>query len=144
MKNGVSLLASHVKAKMLGSFKFWDLKWFSLVLLAKQAWRIWSRLNFFSSKLFKAQYFPPCSFVMASGGVCPSPTWRGLLKARYLSMEIRTRIGNGQTTAIRGTSMASEWWKILHLNPAHLEHGCPRKHSLKVQHWGAYISYLFP
>lgn len=77
-----------------GGIGIYNLRWFSLALLGKQAWRILSNLNSLSSHYFKAKYFPCCSFLKASKGSNPVYVWRTICAERGLvNRGLRWRVG---------------------------------------------------
>lgn len=87
--------------KNKGGLGFRDLRTFNLALLAKQCWRLLTHLGSILGKFFKAKYYPNSDFLEATLGARPSATWRSILKAKpFLEAGIRTRIGNGYSTAI--------------------------------------------
>ncbi|XP_023926560.2 uncharacterized mitochondrial protein AtMg00310-like [Quercus suber] len=79
---------------------FKDIHAFNLAILAKQAWRLIQEGHSLSVRVYKARYFPNCSFMEAELG-CPSFLWRSLLEAREL---IRAgsawHVGDGQSIEV--------------------------------------------
>ena len=59
-------------SKEKGGLGFCDLKSFNLALLAKQGWRLQTNSTSLFSRVYKAKYFPRCSFVEAVLGLRPS------------------------------------------------------------------------
>ena len=88
-------------AKKKGGIGFRDFHAFNLIMLAKQAWRFVTGTHSLFYRVYKARYFPRCSFMEAELGHNPSFVWRSLLVARDLIREDSIwRIGNGQSIAI--------------------------------------------
>lgn len=60
-------------------------------------------------RVLRARYFPHGYFLEATLGTGPFATWRSIMKARpFLEQGIRTRIGNGYSTAIWGSAWIPE------------------------------------
>lgn len=57
---------------------------FNLAMLTKQAWHLIQGGHSLFFRVYKAHYFPTCSFMEASLGSNPSYVWRSLLEAREL------------------------------------------------------------
>ena len=80
---------------------FKDIHSFNMALLAKQGWRLLTEPNSLFSRIFKAKYFPWCSFFKAKLGSNPSYIWRSILAARkLLAASIQWKIGNGMSVNI--------------------------------------------
>ena len=82
---------------------FRDTHAFNLIMLAKQAWLFvtGSHSHSLFFWVYKARYFPHCSFMDAELGHNPSFVWRTLLAARDLIREGSLwKIGNGQSVQI--------------------------------------------
>ena len=62
--------------------RFRDISIFNLAMLAKQAWRLLHNEHSLFYKVYKARYFPNCSFLMVELGSNLSFVWRSLLAAR--------------------------------------------------------------
>ena len=74
---------------------------FNLVILSKQAWRITQDTNSLFYKVYKAQYFPNCSFMIAQLGSNPSFVWRSLLVARDIIFNgSKWQVGDGKTVGV--------------------------------------------
>ena len=87
--------------KKKGGMGFRDFHAFNLAMLAKQAWRLVTGTHSLFYRVYKARYFPRCSFMEAELGHNPSFVWRSLLAARDLIREGSIwRIGNGQSIAV--------------------------------------------
>ena len=61
---------------------FRDLKSFNLALLAKQGWQLQTNSMTMFSLVYKAKYFPQCSFVEADLGPRPLYAWQSLVVAQ--------------------------------------------------------------
>ena len=59
----------------MGSIGFRDLRMFNLALLAKQGWRLQTNSSSLFARVFKAKYFPHCTFLEADLGRHPSYAW---------------------------------------------------------------------
>ena len=80
---------------------FRDLHAFNLAMLAKQAWRLVKDNRSLFYKVYKARYFPHCSFMEAELGNNPSFVWRSLLAAREIIKEgSRWKVGNGRKIGV--------------------------------------------
>lgn len=64
-----------------GRMGFQDLKSFNLALLAKEGWRLQTNSASLFSRVYKAKYFPQCSFVEATMCRNPSYAQRSLMAA---------------------------------------------------------------
>jgi hypothetical protein len=90
------------KSKVAGGLGFRDIRMFNKALLAKQGWRFMQHQNSLLSRVYKAKYFPHCSFLEAKVRHRPSYAWRSLISARdVLTMGLRWHIGNGSTVRIK-------------------------------------------
>jgi predicted DNA-binding transcriptional regulator AlpA len=84
------------KVKEEGGIGFRDLHAFNLALLAKQVWRLTQNSESLLYRVYKAKYFPSCSFLNAKIGSNPSFIWRSFLGARDLVKEgSKWKVGNG-------------------------------------------------
>ena len=64
--------------------------------LAKQAWHLLHHTRFLFYKVYKARYFPNCSFLEAELGHNPSFVWGSLIVAREVIVAgSRWRVGDG-------------------------------------------------
>ncbi len=91
-----------------------------MALLVKQGWRLLTEPNSLFSRIFKAKYFPQCSFFKAKLGSNPSFIWHSILVARKLLVDgIRWKIGNGMSVNIWDDD-----WGILDLKQRPNSHGC--------------------
>ena len=84
--------------KNKGRMNFHDLRCFNTAMLvAKQAWRLIHDTYSLFYWVYKAQYFPSCSFMEAELGSNPSYVSRSLLSAREVIQEgSKWRVGHGQ------------------------------------------------
>ena len=84
------------QSKDKGGLGFRDLKSFNLALLAKQGWQLQTNSTSLFSRVYKAKYFPQCSFVEATVGPNPSYAWRSLMAAQGVVRKgMRWQVGNG-------------------------------------------------
>nr|XP_023881248.1 uncharacterized protein LOC111993657 [Quercus suber] len=88
-------------SKSQGGMGFRNLHAFNLAMLAKEAWRIFTRPDSLISKIYKARYFPFSDVINAQLGCNPSYAWRSI----HSSLEVirrgtRWRVGNGKTIHI--------------------------------------------
>jgi len=75
------------ESKACGVMGFKNLKFFNLVLLAKQGWRLQLAQDSLVFRVLKAKYFPRCDYIHASLGHNPSYTWRSIMVAQDLVKE---------------------------------------------------------
>ena len=76
---------------------FRDLNTFNLAMLAKQAWRLIHESHSLFYRVYKARYFPSCSFMDAELGSNPSYVWCSLLQTRDLIREGSIwQVGDGE------------------------------------------------
>ena len=89
------------KSKLDGGMGFRDLALFNDLLLAKQAWRLINNKDTLFYKIFKARFFPHCSFMEAKESTTRSYAWKSILKGReVIKMGSRFRVGNGKNIKI--------------------------------------------
>ena len=75
---------------------FLDIHAFNLAMLAKQAWRMIQHTHSLFYQVYKAWYFPSCSFIEVELGYKPSYVWQSLLTVRDVILEgSRWRVGDG-------------------------------------------------
>ena len=80
---------------------FPDLRAFNLAMLSKQAWRLTQDTYSLFYRVYKARYFPNCSFMMAELGSNLSFVWRSLLAARdILYSGSQWRVGDGRDIGV--------------------------------------------
>lgn len=72
------------KPKKDGGLGFRDLHYFSVALLARQAWRILLNPESLCGQVLKAKYFPQEDFLHVTAKKGISYTWRSILKGRDL------------------------------------------------------------
>jgi hypothetical protein len=64
-------------------------------MVAKQGWKIMTKLKSLLAKIFKVRYFPHLSFFEANFGSNPCYVWRSLWKyCNELELRCRRRIGD--------------------------------------------------
>uniref|UniRef100_A0A2N9GKZ6 RNase H type-1 domain-containing protein n=1 Tax=Fagus sylvatica TaxID=28930 RepID=A0A2N9GKZ6_FAGSY len=89
-------------SKFKGGMGFGDLAAFNLALLAKPGWRLIHESQSLFAKVFKAKYFPNCSFVQAKVKSGCFYIWRSIATARsVLEQGSKWRVGNGECILIR-------------------------------------------
>ena len=82
--------------KNKGGMGFRDIHAFNLAMLAKHAWCLVTGSHSIFFQVYKAIYFPQCSFMGVELGYNPSFVWRSLLATRDLIWEgSMWKIGNG-------------------------------------------------
>ncbi|KAF3961764.1 hypothetical protein CMV_013647 [Castanea mollissima] len=89
--------------KNRGGVGFRDIHAFILAMLAKQAWRLIHGTHSLFYRVYKARYFPTCSFMEAElARSNPSFVWRSLLRAREL-IQVGSiwKIGDGCSVGIQ-------------------------------------------
>ena len=80
---------------------FRDLHAFNLAMLSKQVWRLTQDTNSLFYKVYKARYFPNCSFMTAQFGSNPSFVWRSLLAVRDIIYNgSKWRVGDDKTVGV--------------------------------------------
>lgn len=89
--------------KSTGGMGFLDFKDFNVAMLGKQAWRFITNANSLVFRIFKARYFPNCSFLDAEVGNNLSFIWRSIIEAKDLTKSgMRWKVGSGQSIDIVG------------------------------------------
>lgn len=74
-----------------------------MAMLGKQGWKFLTNPDALVTKVFKARYFPNCSFLEAGGGSNPSFVWSSIKETQGLLREgIRWRIGDGRKVRVWG------------------------------------------
>ena len=70
-------------------------------MLAKQAWRLFTRPDSLISRIYKARYFPFSNVINAQLGSNPSHAWRSIRSSlEVIRKGTRWRVGNGKTIHI--------------------------------------------
>lgn len=75
------------ESKRKGGMGFRDIYGFNLAMLAKQAWRLLTETHSLFYRVYKARYFPLCTFMDAELGTNPSFVWWSLLQAHEVIRE---------------------------------------------------------
>ncbi|KAK6160750.1 hypothetical protein DH2020_004131 [Rehmannia glutinosa] len=89
------------RKKEQGGLGFRHLRAFNLALLAKQAWRLLTRLYSLLARLLRAKYYPNGNFLSARLGSRPSWSWRSILESRpAIFLGARRLIRSGTSTRI--------------------------------------------
>lgn len=89
------------KPKSKGGLRFRDFEVFNQVMLAKQAWRIFQKLDSLVAKVLKAKYFHSTDFMKCKVGCNASYVWRSIVWGKeLLDKGLVKRIGNGETTKV--------------------------------------------
>ena len=89
------------KPKTYGGLGFWNLQYFNLAMLARQAWRILQNPHSLCSQVLAARYFPNGSIPEAIPHAGISYTWRSIIKGiQWLKKGIIWRVGNGERIKI--------------------------------------------
>ena len=89
------------KPKIEGGLGFRDLALFNDSLLAKQAWRLLQNEDTLFYRIFKARFFPHCSFMKAKELEFGSYVWKSILKGReVIQIGARFQVGNGKSIKI--------------------------------------------
>ena len=89
------------KLKDRGGMGFRNIHAFNLIMLAKQAWRLIQGTHSLFFRVYKACYFPNCSFMEAELGYNPSFVWRSLLETRELIRAATVwKVGDGRSIKI--------------------------------------------
>uniref|UniRef100_A0A2N9GCH6 Reverse transcriptase domain-containing protein n=1 Tax=Fagus sylvatica TaxID=28930 RepID=A0A2N9GCH6_FAGSY len=88
-------------SKSDGGMGFRNLKFFNLALLAKQCWRLIHHPYSLIGRVFKAKYFPTCSFMDAKIPTHSSFIWRSIAQAREVIVKgSRWCVGDGAAIRI--------------------------------------------
>lgn len=87
--------------KQMGGMGFRDFRLFNKAMLAKQGWRLIQHPTSLLGRIFKAKYFPNCSFLEAKVPNHSSFIWRSIASARDLiSKGSRWRMGDERSISI--------------------------------------------
>ncbi|XP_024160347.1 uncharacterized protein LOC112167549 [Rosa chinensis] len=79
-----------------GGMGFKNIYAYNLAMLAKQGWRLLTKPTSLIAQVYKARYFPNCSFWEADLGTAPSYSWRSILESRPLLLAGAIwRVGDG-------------------------------------------------
>ena len=94
----------------MGGMGFRDIQAFNLALLAKQAWRLIHNTHSLFYRVYKARYFPNCSFMDTGLGNNPSYFWRSLLAAREIIQEgVVWKVGDGRKIVVSKHILREDW-----------------------------------
>lgn len=84
------------RPKKFGGLGFRTVREMNVAMLGKQGWKFLIEPEALVTKVFKARYFPKCSFLEAGSGSNPSFVWTSIRAAQSLLREgTRWRIGDG-------------------------------------------------
>ena len=84
-----------------GGMGFRDLRSFNLAFLAKQGWQLQTNSTSLFSKVYKAKYFPHCSFDKVTIGRNLSYAWRSLMAAQgVIKRGMRWQVGTGNQVRV--------------------------------------------
>ncbi|XP_019160043.1 PREDICTED: uncharacterized protein LOC109156647 [Ipomoea nil] len=91
------------KPKKYGGMGFRRVREMNLAMLGKQGWKFSTNPEALVTRVFKARYFPKCSFLEAGVGSNPSFVWSSIRESQGLLKEgARWRIGDGGTVRVWG------------------------------------------
>ncbi|KAM6550917.1 hypothetical protein CsatB_000725 [Cannabis sativa] len=101
------------KDKKFCGMGFRSLHEYNLSLLGKQGWRLLLHQDSLVGRIYKARYFPKCSFLEAELGGNLSFIWRSVFASQKLLRDgARRRIGSGSATEVLNTP-----WLLSEANP---------------------------
>ncbi|XP_062014381.1 uncharacterized protein LOC133730890 [Rosa rugosa] len=87
--------------KFEGGMGFKNIYAYNLAMLGKQGWRLITNPHSLIARLYKAKYYPNCSFWEAELGDSPSFSWRSIFSGRpVLKAELQWCIGDGTQVSI--------------------------------------------
>ncbi|XP_019168807.1 PREDICTED: uncharacterized protein LOC109164714 [Ipomoea nil] len=99
--------------KKFGGMGFRRVREMNLAMLGKQGWNFLTKPDALVTKVFKARYFPNCSFLEAKRGSNPSFVWSSIWESQtVLEKGLRWRVGNGESIRVWGDP-----WLPDELNP---------------------------
>lgn len=91
------------KHKSTGGLGFRDFRDFNMALLGKQGWRLATKTEGLTSRLYKARYFPTENFFTAKLGNNPSFVWRSIWEAKSIVISgAKWEVGSGSSINILG------------------------------------------
>ncbi|XP_031108675.1 uncharacterized protein LOC116013165 [Ipomoea triloba] len=86
-----------------GGMGFREVRKMNMAMLGKQGWNFLTKLNALVSRVFKARFFPNCSFLEAGVGSNPSFVWTSIRESQVLLWKgVRRRIGDGGLVRVWG------------------------------------------
>lgn len=87
--------------KDAGSLSFQKIRLFNIAMFAKQGWHFMTNSISLVSQIFKAHYYPHCSFLESELRNNPNFTWCSIWQAgSLLKIGSHCRIGDGCSTLI--------------------------------------------
>ena len=87
--------------KNIGGLGFKPFQGFNLALLAKQLWRLITKLNLLMSKVLKVRYFPKRGILNAESRHQASWLWKSWLSAKPVLLKgVRYQVGDGKSIRI--------------------------------------------
>ncbi|MED6111095.1 hypothetical protein PIB30_117917 [Stylosanthes scabra] len=108
------------RPKEQGGLNFKDLKAFLLAMLAKQGWRLLTRLHSLVYKVYCSKYFRNSTFLQVELGHKSQPIlgWRSILEGRkVLEKGLLWKLGNGLSVRIKKDSWVKDY---VALSPTHV------------------------
>ncbi|XP_031107295.1 uncharacterized protein LOC116011981 [Ipomoea triloba] len=98
-----STWADLCRPKVFGGMGFRRVREMNIAMLGKQGWKFLYEPDALVSRVFKARYFPRCSFLEANSGSNPSFVWSNIRETQGLVREgVRWRIGDGERVRVWG------------------------------------------
>ncbi|XP_031124288.1 uncharacterized protein LOC116026999 [Ipomoea triloba] len=119
------------KPKSVGGMGFRAVREMNVAMLGKQGWKFLFNPNALVTRVFKARYFPHCSFLEAKAGSNPSFVWSSIRESQNLLPEgVRWRIGSGSEVKVWGDPWLPDIENpyVITLEPEYLN--SPRVNSL--------------
>lgn len=91
------------KNKAVGGMGFRNFRDFNMAMLGKQGWRLATKPESLSFRVYKARYYADSNFMEAKLGNNPSFIWRSIWEAKQIVMGgSRWRLGTGESVRIIG------------------------------------------
>ncbi|XP_019179245.1 PREDICTED: uncharacterized protein LOC109174463 [Ipomoea nil] len=89
--------------KKFGGMGFRRVREMNLAMLGKQGWNFLTKPDALVTRVFKARYFPKCSFLEAKRGSNPSFVWSSIWESQTMvGKGVRWRVGNGESIRVWG------------------------------------------